>query len=72
MSASYEVSTSVLVSLALVLVLPAVLSTVRVAGVDLAGLVATTGPGAHHVGIGLEGGAGEEQAEAEPVQALHG
>ena len=58
-AARYEISTSVLVSLALVLVLLAVLPTVRVAGVDGAGLVALTGPGAHHVGEGLEGGAGE-------------
>ena len=58
--ASYEVSTTVLVSLALVLELLAILSAVGVARVDLTGLVGgPSGPGAHHVGESLEGGAGE-------------
>ena len=62
-AASYEVTTTtVLVSLGLVLVLPAVLTTVRVAGVQLAGLVGGPwhGPGAWKPGEGLEGGGGGE------------
>ena len=62
-TASYEVTrTSVLVSLGLVLILSAVLTTVGVAGVELAGLVGGPwhGPGAHHVGESLECGGGGE------------
>ena len=62
-TSSYEVTRrGVLVSLGLVLVLSPVLTTVGVAGVELAGLVggAWHGPGAQHVGESLEGGGGGE------------